>query len=1020
MAFTRTVTNPGVASVDTTIYAGQSGFRTQEITLAPAGSIAITAAYTPLMQSQITSGVLTEVVTPTAPNRTPDREHDFFPTNLMLALLGANAPSAANPFATILDLGGGGGGALATLSDVQLGALTNGDLIAYSVALSKWVNVSAIAAAFISYNNAVSGLASTDVQAAIDELVTMFPSPAAMSTLTDADLTGLVDDDILQYDLASTKWKPVSTFSASKTSFANAGTGLVATDVQAAIVETLGRVFDAPIYASPRTVYVDPQHPFAADDADINTPFVTIMGAINAVTASGAPAVKTTIMIAAGVYAENIVIKHTNINLRGQGYLTTEIHPAAGYSLEARPVDATHGPHDNRIIDLCLYGAVLISGETAPASGIFYPSMCGNELMFVNCSIYGNVTADHANYLSAQGLFVAGNCSFTQCSGQWYNFSEIAGSVTLAWSSADPNPCSDNSNYGWNPYGGVIQSATLNTEGKIVSRGHTIQGAVTMSAATTSVEFWGGSVASLVNPLGGTVTLHENVVTDASTIPYDPDNPFAAAWGDTPPSNAKTALDLLASNPGTSPLAPPIEYGSNPVLPVGTGTRGYYPTILYFPAGFAPGTDVIAYKYICVYEYIASGSLAIAGSNDMKTWVQCNGGAGLVGLVATAGHPTIVQVTGGFRIYYNDGSIIYDVASCRTAFSTDLVNWSGDTQLLNGVTPIITGVSPNWNRGSYGVSHVAFNPTATNTGADPRDYSYMIYYNGTTGGDETLGLGYSADGITFECYGEVLGLAGPGAWDEDYSGWASIIDLPNGWKLMFYSGGNNIGNHAVGTAISPNGLVWTRLNPTYPLLGRVYGTWHEQRCYAMRVIADFVTKFNGDGDTVPVKMLVSGRDNAGNYTSGYFTLDFLSGTEQPLNHDNFRVTPEGGFAVRMVNATGSTSVKGTLVSPSTTVDGEVIASPASNQDTVGIVYEDGIPNTRYMWVVIGGIADVLIENANAVVNGDWLGTSTVTAGRAIPVTGEPVEPQQSAEIGHAIQAQASGTNVLARAILHFN
>ncbi len=41
-----------------------------------------------------------------------------------------------------------------------------------------------------------------------------------------------------------------------------------------------------------------------------------------------------------------------------------------------------------------------------------------------------------------------------------------------------------------------------------------------------------------------------------------------------------------------------------------------------------------------------------------------------------------------------------------------------------------------WNSGTYGPVHVLYNPGAANTGTDPFNYSFTMYYDGTTGGVE--------------------------------------------------------------------------------------------------------------------------------------------------------------------------------------------------------------------------------------------------------------------------------------------
>jgi hypothetical protein len=131
--------------------------------------------------------------------------------------------------------------------------------------------------------------------------------------------------------------------------------------------------------------------------------------------------------------------------------------------------------------------------------------MCSNELMFVDCSIYGNMTYDHVVSCSAQGIYVNGNVSFTQCAGQWWNFSEITGTLTLAFLAADPHPLSDPANYGWSPYDGKCGDINMLTEGKVDAKNHTVTGIITLNTPANIVNLVGCPVATINNVGLGTV-----------------------------------------------------------------------------------------------------------------------------------------------------------------------------------------------------------------------------------------------------------------------------------------------------------------------------------------------------------------------------------------------------------------------------------------------------------------------------------------------------------------------------------
>lgn len=134
-------------------------------------------------------------------------------------------------------------------------------------------------------------------------------------------------------------------------------------------------------------------------------------------------------------------------------------------------------------------------------------------------------------------------------------------------------------------------------------------------------------------------------------------------------------------------------------------------------------------------------------------------------------------------------------------------------------------------------------------------------------------------------------------------------------------------------------------------------------------------------------------------------------------------TPEGGFAVRAINKTGSTSVKGTVVATDTSDDFAFRVCPGNAPIPAGVVYEDGVPDGEMCWFVISGVADVLLKDGESAVRGYWVGLSDV-AGRSYQAqhTGQsiPEQAEHNKEIGHSMETKDSGTDVLARCILHFN
>ena len=135
-------------------------------------------------------------------------------------------------------------------------------------------------------------------------------------------------------------------------------------------------------------------------------------------------------------------------------------------------------------------------------------------------------------------------------------------------------------------------------------------------------------------------------------------------------------------------------------------------------------------------------------------------------------------------------------------------------------------------------------------------------------------------------------------------------------------------------------------------------------------------------------------------------------------------TSEKGLALQLVNDTGAVSVKGSVVKASTSVE-EGFSLQTAEYDTIGIVYQNGVTNGNRCLVVITGIAEVLLADGTASTMGNWV-LASATDGRAdatqnIPPGGGVQEHDEHfKEIGHCLETKSSGTDVLAKVLLHFN
>jgi hypothetical protein len=136
------------------------------------------------------------------------------------------------------------------------------------------------------------------------------------------------------------------------------------------------------------------------------------------------------------------------------------------------------------------------------------------------------------------------------------------------------------------------------------------------------------------------------------------------------------------------------------------------------------------------------------------------------------------------------------------------------------------------------------------------------------------------------------------------------------------------------------------------------------------------------------------------------------------NGKSYVITKEGGFALYFINKTGAASVKGTIVSASTTTDDAVEIESADGIDPIGVIYKSGVADGDKVLVVISGKAEILLKDTIAATHGDWLGVSDV-AGRAFSQANPPATIVHDREIGHSIESIAGGSDVLVTGVLHY-
>lgn len=146
---------------------------------------------------------------------------------------------------------------------------------------------------------------------------------------------------------------------------------------------------------------------------------------------------------------------------------------------------------------------------------------------------------------------------------------------------------------------------------------------------------------------------------------------------------------------------------------------------------------------------------------------------------------------------------------------------------------------------------------------------------------------------------------------------------------------------------------------------------------------------------------------------------------QVFGNNKVGISELGGLAVKLNNGSGVNSVKGTVVIADVNADDSFDIAGADEPQSIGIVYDDGIVDGSECWVILAGIADVLLKDATLSTHGNWVYVSDVP-GRAEatllvpPGGGIPELDIHMGEIGHALESKGAGADVLARVCLHFN
>jgi len=281
----------------------------------------------------------------------------------------------------------------------------------------------------------------------------------------------------------------------------------------------------------------------------------------------------------------------------------------------------------------------------------------------------------------------------------------------------------------------------------------------------------------------------------------------------------------------------------------------YYPSVIYNRNGFGTGTP----PYTMWYSD-GSGSVYVITSSDGRTWGLP---ITLQGLGGDAHHVQVLYDANCFnanpcngsavkyKIWYWDIQELYSINAISYAESSDGVTWSNDQAITqDGTLQLVTGAGTGWNRGTYGPIFLFYQPGAANSGTEPWNYSYVMYYDGTDGTSEVTGLAYSNNGLHWIAYANnpVLDKGGGPAWDCDDAAYGTVYRDSQGFHFWYSGGGGDDGSggcksgapvsEGIGYAYSSEGRLWTKdaNNPIFAISDGI--AYRDKRVYTPAVIND--------------------------------------------------------------------------------------------------------------------------------------------------------------------------------------
>lgn len=323
------------------------------------------------------------------------------------------------------------------------------------------------------------------------------------------------------------------------------------------------------------------------------------------------------------------------------------------------------------------------------------------------------------------------------------------------------------------------------------------------------------------------------------------------------------AGNALASDYGWSFLTIPRDYTAwidQGILYTALIGDAYYPSAVYDANGFGVGDP----SYALWYSNGINAMYRITSSDGLNWGLPI----AMIGLAGKANHAQVLYdalcfgatpcdaATAKYRMWFWDITApLYNISAMATANSADGIIWTTLTSLTqDSLAQLVTGAGVGWNRGSYGPVSLFFSAIASNLGSDPWGYSYVMYYDGTSGGQESTGLAYSADGLFWHASASnpVLAPAGGVAWDANYATIGTVLRDSLGLHY-WYSGGVAASSEGIGYAFAADGDIFTKIAaPIFHISDGI--SYRAGRVYTPSVIDD------GSGT---LKMYYSARATSG-------------------------------------------------------------------------------------------------------------------------------------------------------------